>query len=81
MIGFTTQTTDNFTLSGFSFTLVAVYGDELRSSARVEDVGWSINGSVLTCNSTLAASPEANETASITILIEGINRHSNVNLH
>ena len=75
---FTPQTTENFTLYGFLLTLLVNNGDELISSARVEDVGWGINGSVLTCSSTIAESPEANETASITILIEGINGCSNV---
>ena len=79
---FTPQTTEIFTLYGFSLTLLVNNGDEqLISSARIEDVGWGINGSVLTCSSTFAESPEANETASITILIEGVDGCSNVNFH
>ena len=74
MRGFTAHSIDNYvyTLYGFSLTLVPIYDSELISSARVEDVEWSINGSVLTCNCSLAALLEANVTASITILIGGI---------
>ena len=78
---FSRHTTEVFTLCGFSLALVANNSDELISSARVEDVGLSINGSVLTCFSTISASPEANETANITIFIEGINECSNVTFY
>ena len=70
-IFFTLQSPENYTLCGFSLTLLAKHSDELISTARLEDVGWSMNGSVLTCSSTIAESPGANETTSITILIEG----------
>ena len=71
---FTFKSTQNYTLYKFVLKLMSANssgGPGIVSSARVEDVGPSINGSVLTCSSSLAEFPQANEMASITIVVEG----------
>ena len=62
---------EHYQLYGVSLTLVSNSNGELISASRVEDVGLNISGSILTCSSSIAEVPQANEMISITILVEG----------
>ena len=68
---FTPTTSKHYRLYGFSLTLVSTSNEGLMSSARVEDVGLNISGGILTCSSSIAELPQANEMISIAILVEG----------
>ena len=68
---FTPTSSEHYQLYGFSLTLVSSSNGRLISSSRLEDVGLNISGSILTCSSSIAELPQANEMISITILVEG----------
>ena len=70
---FTPTSIKHYQLYGLTFTLVSNSNERLISSARVEDVGLNISGNILTCSSSIAEFPQANEMISITILVEGNN--------
>ena len=71
---FSVHSKTNYTSCDFVFTLVSANFDFIVSTATLENAGLDYNGSVLTCSSSIAVTPEANKKASTTLFVQGVNR-------